>query len=98
MAVIYSDQEIESLVRERKPLPSNWRTRTRLQARRGNSERHLELTGDAGGEFRLILNQNTINQFNFSIFWPFGFRSRTSYSDFAAATAGAMSTPTISKV
>ena len=67
MAVIYSDREIESLVRERKPLPSNWRTRTRLQARRGNSERHLELTGDAGSEFRLILKQNTINQFNFSI-------------------------------
>lgn len=67
MAVIYPDQEIESLLRERKPLPSNWRSRARLQARRGNSERHLDLTGDAGSEFRLILKQNTINQFNFSI-------------------------------
>ena len=67
MTAIYSDQVIESLLRERKPLPSNWRSRTRLQARRGSSERYLDLTGDAGSEFRLILKQNTINQFNFSI-------------------------------
>ena len=67
MAIIYSDQEIESLVRERKPLPTNWRNRTRLQARRGSSERHLDMTSDAGNEFRLILKQNAINQFNYSI-------------------------------
>ena len=67
MAVIYSDQEIESLVRERKPLPSNWRDRTRLQPKRGHHERQLDLTGDTGNEFRLILRQSTINRFDFSI-------------------------------
>ena len=67
MAVIYSDQEIESLIRERKPLPSDWRSRSRLQPRRGHNERHLELTGDTGSEFRLILRQSTVNQFDFSI-------------------------------
>ena len=67
MAVIYSDQEIESLIRERKPLPSNWRERTRLQSKRGHRERHLDLTGDTGSEFRLILRQSTVNQFDFSI-------------------------------
>ena len=67
MAVIYSDQEIESLVRERKPLPSNWRDRTRLQPKPGHNERHLALTGDTGSEFRLILRQSTVNQFDFSI-------------------------------
>ena len=67
MAVIYSDQEIESLVREHKPLPPNWRDRTRLQPKRGHHERHLDLTGEAGSEFRLILRRSMINRFDFSI-------------------------------
>ena len=67
MAVIYSEQEIKLLVRERKPLPSDWRIRSRLQPKRGHNERYLELTGDTGSEFRLILRQSTVNQFDFSI-------------------------------
>ena len=55
MAVVYFEQEIVSLLRERKPLPTNWRDRTRLQFKRGHHERHLDLAGDAGSEFRLIL-------------------------------------------
>ena len=67
MAVIYSDEEIESLVRERKPLPDNWRDRVHLQPKRGHHERHLDVAGDAGSEFRLILRQSAINQLDFSI-------------------------------
>ncbi len=67
MAVKYLDQEIESLVQERKLLPTDWRNWTRLRPKRGHDEQHLDLTGDAGSEFRLILRQNQINLLNFSV-------------------------------
>ena len=67
MAVIFTDHQIETLVRERKLLPANWRDRTRLQSKRGHRERLLDMAGDAGTEFRLILRQSTLNQFDFSI-------------------------------
>lgn len=66
MAGTYSDNEITALVQERKPLPVDWRTRIRLRPKRGHKERDLELTGDAGSEFRLILRQNEINPLDFS--------------------------------
>lgn len=67
MAVMYLDQEIASLVQERKPLPTDWRNQIRLRPKRGHDERQLDLTGDAGSEFRLILKQNQINLLNFSV-------------------------------
>ena len=67
MAVTYTDQEIESLVRERKPLPADWRSRTQLVSKRGHQERHLDIAGDGGSEFRLILRQSTVNPLDFSL-------------------------------
>ena len=67
MAIVYSDQEIEAFVRERKPMPDDWRKRTRLIPKRGHAERHLDLNGDAGNEYRLILRQSQINVLDFSI-------------------------------
>ena len=64
---MYLDQEIASLVQERKPLPADWRNQIRLRPKRGHDERQLDLTGDAGSEFRLILRQNQINLLNFSV-------------------------------
>ena len=58
MAVMYTDHEIKLLVHERKPLPSNWRDRTRMKPKRGHDEQHLDITGGAGTEFRLILRQS----------------------------------------
>ena len=66
MAVTYLDQEIESLVQERKPAPADWRNRIRLKPKRGHDEEQLDLTGDAGNEFRLIFRQNKINPLDFS--------------------------------
>ena len=66
MAITYSDQEIAALVRERKPLPADWRSRTRLKPKRGHHERELEVTGDAKSEFRLIFRQNGADRFDFS--------------------------------
>lgn len=67
MAATYSDQEIAKLLQERKPLPADWRNRVRLRPKRGHDERDLDLAGDAGSEFRLILRQNKINPLDFSI-------------------------------
>ncbi|MCP4677432.1 MAG: hypothetical protein GY854_18340 [Deltaproteobacteria bacterium] len=67
MAGTYSDNEIAALIRERKSLPADWRARIRLRPKRGHEERDLELTGDAGSEFRLILRKNKINPLDFSI-------------------------------
>lgn len=67
MAVTYSDQEIVVLLKERKPLPPDWRDRIRLRPKRGHDEQQLQLIGDAASEFRLILRQNKINPLDFSI-------------------------------
>lgn len=67
MAVTYSDQEIVALFQERKPLPVDWRSTTRLRPKRGHNERDLDLVGDAGNEFRLILRQSKLNVLDFSL-------------------------------
>jgi hypothetical protein len=67
MAATYSDQEITRLLQERKPLPADWRNRVQLRPKRGHDERDLDLMGDAGSEFRLILRRNKINPLDFSI-------------------------------
>ena len=67
MAITYSDDEIASLVRERKPLPDNWRARTILRPKRGHQEAQLVVEGDAGNEFRVILRQSSNNPLDFSV-------------------------------
>ena len=67
MAVTYLDQEIESLVNERKPAPADLRKGVRLKPKRGHDEGQLDLTGEAGNEFRLIFRQNIINRLDFSV-------------------------------
>ncbi len=68
MAVTYLDQKIDSLVQERKPASADWRNRIRLKPKRGPLwQSQLDLTGDAGSEFRLIFRQNKINLLDFSV-------------------------------
>jgi hypothetical protein len=67
MAIILSDQEIEELVQERKPLSEDYRTKMQLRAKTGHKERELDVKGVGGNEFRLIFRQGTINPIDFSI-------------------------------
>lgn len=67
MAGTYSDSEIEVLCREHKPLPADWRGLALLRSKRGHNERDLEVQGEAGNTFRLILRQNRVNALDFSI-------------------------------
>lgn len=67
MAIVYSDQEIGNLVKECKPLPTDWRDRIKLRTKRGHDERSLSLTGEDGNEFLLILRKSQINPIDFSV-------------------------------
>ena len=67
MAVSYTDDEIDELVGERKALPSDWRVRARMKAKRGHEEQHLDITGETETRFRVILRQGRINRLDFSI-------------------------------
>ena len=67
MPVIYTDDQIDALAQEHKPLPANWRDRARMRTKRGHDEQHLDLTGEAGTGFRLVFRQNRINVLDFSV-------------------------------
>ncbi len=67
MAFQPNDEEIGQLVGEKKPLPRDYRKRIALKAKTGHKEQQLDVKGDNGSEFRLILRQAEINPFDFSI-------------------------------
>jgi hypothetical protein len=67
MALILSDKEIADLVQEIKPLPPDYRTKIQMRPKPGHKERDLDLEGEKGNEFRLILRQSAINPLDFSI-------------------------------
>ena len=67
MAARFSDQQIDAFVRERKPLPEDYRTRVRLREKRWHKESELEIAGANGNLFRLIFRQSGFNPLDFSI-------------------------------
>lgn len=67
MTVRYSDEEIMRLVMERKPVSSDYHRRIRLRPNRGHKERDIDIQGDRGSKFRLILRQSSFNPLDFSI-------------------------------
>ena len=67
MAAIFSDQDISNLIRERKPLPDDYRTRIQARPKWGHKERELDIKGVDGGDYRLILRQSISNPLDFSI-------------------------------
>ena len=52
---------------ERKFLPADYPSRLRLRPKRGHKERDLDIHGERGNEFRLILRQSIFNPLDFSI-------------------------------
>lgn len=66
-----SNSEIAQLIAERKPLPPDYRTLMRLRSKRGHKERELDLKGNAGNEFRLLLRQSLFNPLDFSVILAF---------------------------
>ena len=67
MAAKFSDQDIELLLAERKPLPADYRSRMKLRDKRGHKKVEFEIKGCRGSEFRLILRQSNFNPLDFSV-------------------------------
>jgi hypothetical protein len=67
MPVKFTDNDIEQMTRERKPLPENYRDLVKLRDKRGHKERELDIYGDSGNQYQLILRQNLFNNLDFSI-------------------------------
>ena len=67
MPADFSDAEIARLISEPKQLPSDWRTRLNMRPKRGHKEQQLDLAGESGSEFRIILRQSNVNPLDFSV-------------------------------
>ena len=67
MNITYSDQEIGALIQERKVLPDNKRSKFSKTRNRGNDEYRLNLTGEEGNKFQVIVRISVFNKLNFSV-------------------------------
>ena len=67
MSARLTDPYIERLIGERKPLPSDYRSRLRLREKRGHDEQELDVQGDGGSVFRLVLRKSRLNAMDFSV-------------------------------
>lgn len=71
MVDILSDQEIDLLIGEKKLLPDDYLAKIQVRPKRGHKERDLDLKGEHGNDFRIILRQSIINPLDFSIILAF---------------------------
>ena len=60
MDIIYTDEQIAELIRERKVLPDNWRAQLA-------KDKSLPLIGENGNRFRIITRQNKRYPSDFSV-------------------------------
>ncbi len=67
MSAKFSDAEIAQMIQERKPLPENYCARMQLRDKRGHKEREVDITGESGTQYRLILRQSNSNALDFLI-------------------------------
>ena len=67
MSAILSDKDIAILIKEKKPLPTDYRTKIQTRPKRGHKERELDVKGSDGSDFCLIFRQSLLNPLDFSI-------------------------------
>ena len=67
MDIIFSDQEIAALIKEHKVLPNNKRVKFRKTTRRGNDEYRLNIIGEEGNAFQVIVRMSVSDELNFSV-------------------------------
>lgn len=67
VAIKYTDKEIEEMMAEPKHPPVGTERRLRLQSKRGQKERRIDLRSDSGTEYHLILCQSTKSVNSFSV-------------------------------
>ena len=67
MAIVFTDQEIDSMVQERKIRRDGRNEHIRLNNKPGHAEYQLIMDGASGSIFRLILRQSMSNLLDFSL-------------------------------
>jgi len=67
MVDILSDQDIERLVKQEKLLPADYQGKIQIRPKRGHKERELDIKGEDGNDFCLILRQSLFNPLDFSV-------------------------------
>lgn len=67
MADILTDQIIDRLIKEGKPLSSDYQAKIQVRPKRGHKERELDVRGANGNTFRLILRESMHNTLDFSV-------------------------------
>ena len=67
MGIIFTDQEITALIKERKVLPDNWGSKFKKRMNRGSNEYLLNITGEKGNKFRVIVRMSVSDELNFSV-------------------------------
>lgn len=55
------------MIHEQKPLPDNYGSRVQLRKKRGHKESELDVSGESGTQYRLILRQSDFNMLDFSV-------------------------------
>ncbi|MFH1700869.1 MAG: hypothetical protein ABIE07_09810 [Candidatus Zixiibacteriota bacterium] len=67
MAVELTDKEINGLISEKKVLPDNYRKKLKnYRSKRGHYQSELEIKGDKGSSFYIMIRLNQINKLDFS--------------------------------
>ena len=69
MPRVLTDREIADLISEGKPLPKNWPTRLKLKPKMDTryAQRDLEIEGEGGHRFCVVLRRNLTNLLDFSV-------------------------------
>ena len=67
MGIIFTDQEIAAVIKERKALPNNRHNKFRKRMNRGSNEYLLNITGEEGNKFRVIVRMSVSYALNFSV-------------------------------
>lgn len=81
MSRVLTDDEIARLLAEPKPLPANWQSRLapKPKADRSYTQRELDLRGDSGGEYRIVIRGSQLNRNDFSIILVYKDADGTTY-------------------
>src|SRR5258708_16240852 len=67
MSIFLTDNQILKLEGEPKRLHTDFNSRIILKPKRGHKERELDVKGDAGSDFKIILRQSDMNILAFSV-------------------------------
>jgi hypothetical protein len=67
MPIFLTDTEVARLVGERKILPPDYMERLQVRPKRGHFGAELDVAGDTGADFRIILRQSRENHLDFSV-------------------------------